>query len=61
MEARFPLVTTVLVVAVAAASAAWFMRPADPRPVMRSIHLLPEGRTFRGLGAQVVAIAPDGR
>ncbi len=56
-----PLVTTVLVVAVAAASAAWFMRPADPRPVMRSIHLLPEGRTFRGLGAQVVAIAPDGR
>jgi serine/threonine-protein kinase len=37
------------------------MRPADPRPVMRSIHLLPEGRAFRGLGAQVVAIAPDGR
>ena len=56
-----PLVTTVLVVAAAAASAAWFMRPADPRPVMRSIHLLPEGRTFRELGAQVVAIAPDGR
>jgi serine/threonine protein kinase len=56
-----PLVTTVLVVAVAAASAAWFRRPADPRPVMRSIHLLPEGRTFRDLGAQVVAIAPDGR
>ena len=56
-----PLVTTALVVASAAASAAWFMRPADPRPVMRSIHLLPEGRTFRGLEAQVVAIAPDGR
>ena len=56
-----PLVTTALVVAAAAASAAWFMRPADPRPVMRSIHLLPEGRTFRGLEAQVVAIAPDGR
>ncbi len=35
-----PLVTTVLVVAVAAASAAWFMRPADPRPVMRSIHTI---------------------
>jgi eukaryotic-like serine/threonine-protein kinase len=56
-----PLVTTALVVAVAAASAAWVMRPADPRPVMRSIHTLPEGRTFRGLGTQVVAIAPDGR
>ena len=49
------------VVATVAASAAWLLKPADQRPVSRSIHLLPEGRALLGLGGQVVSIAPDGR
>jgi serine/threonine-protein kinase len=55
------LATAAIVVAIAAASAAWMMKPSDPHAVVRSIHSLPEGRTFQGLGGQVVSIAPDGR
>ena len=56
-----PLAATVLVVAAAAALGGWLLKPVDPRRVVRSIHTLPEGRTFQGLGGQVVSIAPDGR
>jgi serine/threonine-protein kinase len=50
-----------VVVATVAASAAWMLKPRDQQLVLRSIHLLPEGRAFLGLGGQVVSIAPDGR
>jgi serine/threonine-protein kinase len=55
------LAAVAVVVAAAAASAAWLLKPRDQRLVLRSIHVLPEGRAFLGLGGQVVSIAPDGR
>ena len=35
--------------------------PVEPMPVVRLVHQLPEGRSFRSLGRRIVAIAPDGR
>jgi serine/threonine-protein kinase len=50
-----------LLVAAAAAATAWYSKPvAEPR-VVRAIHTLPAGRTFRGFGRQVLAVSPDGR
>ena len=59
--ARFPSSPRRSVVAVAAASAAWVMRPADSTSGDAVHPHVARRRTFRGLGAQVVAIAPDGR
>ena len=56
-----PLVVTALVVAAAALGAGWVLRPAEPRPVIRSVHALPDGRRLRGTNLRVVAISPDGR
>ena len=45
-----------------AAVAAWSLKPAEPRLVVRSVDTLPEGRRFdAGWGRHFVAIAPDGR
>jgi serine/threonine-protein kinase len=50
-----------LLVATAAAAAAWYSKPvAEPR-VVKAIHALPAGRNFRGFGRQVLAVSPDGR
>ena len=50
-----------VVLAAAALAAGWYLKPAEPRPVIRAIHQLPSGRGFRGVGRQVLAISPDGR
>jgi len=55
-----PLVVTALVVATLAAGAAWMARAPLPGRVVRSTHLLPDGRAFFNAGRKVVAIAPDG-
>ena len=55
------VVATMLVVATAAASLGWYMKPAESRPVVRMVHMLPTGRGFRGTGRSVIAVSPDGR
>jgi serine/threonine-protein kinase len=56
-----PLVAAAAAAGVASTIAVWMLTPSDPRPVVRSIHTLPEGRSFRNRGSQVVSIAPNGR
>jgi serine/threonine-protein kinase len=56
-----PLVATALVVGTLAAGAAWMARAPRPGAVVRSTHLLPEGRGFFNPGRGIVAISPDGR
>jgi serine/threonine-protein kinase len=56
-----PLVATSLVVALVVGFAVSALTPPDPRPVVRSVHAVPEGRTFRAANRTVIAIAPDGR
>jgi serine/threonine-protein kinase len=54
------LVATLLVAA-AAAAVAWYMKPVEPRPVVKVTHLLPSGRNFRGTARPMVTVSPDGR
>jgi serine/threonine-protein kinase len=56
-----PLVVTAVAVAAIAASAAWTLRPQDPRAVSRSVHVLPQGRNFLNTQMNVLAIDDDGR
>jgi serine/threonine-protein kinase len=56
-----PAAVTALVVAAAALGAGWWLKPADPGPVIRAVHLLPGTRVFRQTANRVVAISPDGR
>jgi serine/threonine-protein kinase len=49
-----------LAAALAAAAGAWYAKPAEPRQVVRLVHLLPESRIFRD-GRRNVTISPDGR
>ncbi len=58
---RSLILATAALAVVAAAAAAWRLKPADVRPVVRSAHSLPEGRTFQGLGGQVISLSRDGR
>jgi len=55
-----PFAATAVVVGTVAAVGGWFAKPSDPRPVARWTHVLPEGRLFRNVGRQVLAIAPGG-
>ena len=52
---------TGLVLAALAGLAAWNLKPADPRPVMRSAHTLPDGLRLRNMGRHAVAMSSDGR
>jgi serine/threonine-protein kinase len=55
-----PAVLTLLVAAAAAATA-WYSKPIEPPRVVKAVHVLPAGRTLRGIGRQLVAVSPDGR
>jgi serine/threonine-protein kinase len=50
-----------LLVAATAAVAGWLMKPAVAQQVVRAVHSLPAGRTFRGAGRPVLAMSPDSR
>ena len=56
---RLVLATAVVVSAVAA-PAGWLLKPAEPRPVVRSVHALPDGRSLAVTGLSQLIIAPDG-
>ena len=53
-----PAIATAVVVAAMALPAGWLLKPADPRPVIRSVHALPDGRFFPRSG--LLMIASDG-
>jgi Tol biopolymer transport system component len=55
-----PFAVTALVVAAVALGAGWQLKPADPGPVIRAVHVLPGTRTFRST-ANGLAVSPDGR
>jgi len=55
-----PLAATALVVGALSAGGAWVARTPEPGRVVRSTHLLPQGRTFFNVGRRVVTISPDG-
>ena len=50
-----PFAATAAVVGIVVGLAVWALRPTDPRPVIRSTHVLPEGHLFPDPGRQVVA------
>ena len=52
-----PAIATAVVVGAIAVPAGWLLKPADPRPVIRSVHALPDGRFFPTAG--LLMIAPD--
>jgi eukaryotic-like serine/threonine-protein kinase len=54
-------VAALIAVAALAAAAGWLLKPAEPQPVVRAVHPLPESRGFRAVGRRAVAISPDGR
>ena len=55
-----PAVATAVVVGAVAVPTGWLLKPAGPRPVIRSIHALPDGRSLAGTGLAALMIAPDG-
>ena len=56
----FPFAATAVVVGIVVGLTVWALRPPDPRPAIRSTHVLPEGRTFVLLGRQTVGTSPGG-
>jgi eukaryotic-like serine/threonine-protein kinase len=61
---RAAVVIAAVVAGVAAASVAWFLKPApaaEPRPVVRFDFQMPPGQVARPQGRAVVAMSPDGR
>jgi tRNA A-37 threonylcarbamoyl transferase component Bud32 len=54
-------VAAATVAALVAAAAAWYLKPAEPRQIVRLVHSLPEGRAFRSTGRIYLAVSPDGR
>ena len=56
-----PAVATAVVVSAVAVPAGWLLKPADPRPVIRSVHALPDGRSLAVTGLSALTIAPDGQ
>ena len=55
-----PIGATLLLVT-AAAAAAWQLKPAETPRVVKAVHVLPAGRTFRAIARQMLAVSPDGR
>ncbi|HET9359059.1 MAG TPA: protein kinase, partial [Vicinamibacterales bacterium] len=55
-----PVAATVVVTAVIVGAAAWALRPMPSPPVVVQFAFAPEGQSFTGTSAQVVAISPDG-
>ena len=55
-----PVVATAVVVGAVSVPVGWLLTPADPRPVIRAVHTLPDGRFFAVNGLSVLTIAPDG-
>ena len=55
-----PVLATAVVVGAIAVPAGWLLKPADPRPVIRSVHALPDGQFFGATGLSMITIAPDG-
>ena len=55
-----PAVATAVIVGAIAMPAGWFLKPADPRPVVRSVHVLPDGRSLAVSGISALTIAPNG-
>ncbi len=55
-----PAVVTAVVAGLIVGFAVRAVTPPDLRPVIRSIHELPEGDVFEGTGRQVLAISADG-
>jgi len=56
-----PFAATALIAAVVVGVAAWVTRSPEPRLVIRAAHALPEGRAFRNVGRNGIAISPDGQ
>ena len=56
----FPLAATAAIVGLLAGLAGRVSVPSEPRPVIRSTHLVPEGRVLMPAGTQVIDIAPGG-
>ena len=56
---KLPWVVAVLGIAVAGV-AAWNLKPAEPRPISRFSHVLPEDQRFTNQGRPLVAVSPDG-
>ena len=56
----FPLAATAAIVGLLAGLAGRVSVPSEPRPVIRSTHLVPEGRVLIPAGTQVIDIAPGG-
>ena len=55
-----PAIATAVVVGGVAVPAGWLLKPAEPRPVVRSVHALPDGRSLPNIGLSALMIAPDG-
>jgi serine/threonine-protein kinase len=55
-----PVAIAALIVGSLAAVAAWLLKPAAPKAVVRFAITLPPGQRFTGTARRLVAIAPDG-
>ena len=55
-----PAIATAVVVGAIAVPAGWLLKPADPRPVVRSVHALPDGRILVSADLSSLMIASDG-
>jgi serine/threonine-protein kinase len=56
-----PVGAAAVATAIAAGVAVWYLKPGEPREVVRLVHALPEGRAFRNAGRVILAVSPDGR
>ncbi len=57
---KLPWVVATLGLVVVASVAVWYLKPAEPRPISRFSHVLPEGQRFTNVGRPLVAVSPDG-
>ena len=55
-----PVVLSILVTGVLAATAAWSFKPSPPLHVTRFLFTPPDGQPFTGLARRVIDISPDG-
>ena len=59
-QSRLHWVAAVILGVLISGAAVWVLKPADPRPLSRWEHLLPDGRDFRNINRPVVAFSPEG-